>query len=110
MADLFARAMSKGDTYEEAAKACDWLKEGYPYLHDVLCGHKPSKDGVPRLPGSVRIFTNGGELKCEITGQEWLMRGYLVLPPGVLTIEAIEDQLKSGQIGWAVKTERKASY
>jgi len=115
MSDLFARAMTKGDPWEESRKAVGWMRETYPFLHDVLVGSPPSVTLAQRLPGSVRMFTNGGELKAEITGAEWVMRGYLVLPRGVLTIEAIEKELSEGKIGWSAKTEqtnslRKPSY
>lgn len=106
MSDLFSRAMSKGDPYEEASKAVSELKSAFPYLHDVLAGSKANGSGVDRLPGSLRLFTNGGELKAEITGQEWIMRGYLLIPKGLLTFEAIEAELAAGRIGWTVKTER----
>lgn len=106
MSDLFARAMSKGDPHEEAEKAIGWMKSTLPYLHDVLAGCRPTPTTPARLPGSVRLFSNGGELKAEVTGAEWVMRGYLLIPHGILTVEAIEGELAAGRIGWSAKTER----
>jgi hypothetical protein len=106
MSDLFRRAMERGDAYAEAGKAVSEIKSRFPYLHDLLAGCRKTGDGVDRLPGSLRIFCNGGEIKGEVTGPEWIMRGYLIVPQGVLSFEAIESELAAGRIGWSVKTER----
>lgn len=106
MSDLFGRAMVKGDPYAEAKKAVGHLKDRFPMIHDVLAGYSASNGVVNRMPGSIRIFTNGGFLKAEVTGQEWLMKGYLVLPHGLLSFEEIETELAAGNIGWSAKTER----
>lgn len=110
MSDLFARAMSKADAFAEAKAAIGWMRETYPFLHDILAGCRGSNGGVDRSPGSVRLFTNGGELKAEVTGMEWVMRGYLVIPKGDLTMALIEKELAEGRIGWSAKTERKPTY
>ena len=106
MPDMFSRAMSKDDPFDQARAAIEWMKLVYPCLHDVLAGYRSNGTGIDRLPGSLRLFTNGGELKAELTGPDWLMRGYLVVPKGLLTIEAIEEEIKAQRIGWSVKTER----
>lgn len=109
MSDLFSRAMEKEDSFEQAAMAVKGIKKQFPYLHDVLAGARANGSGVDRSPGSLRLFTNAGTLKAEISGREWIMRGYLVLPEGVLSIEAIEETLKSGKIGWSVASEPRDS-
>jgi hypothetical protein len=110
MSDLFARAMTKGDVFVEASNAVGWMKDVYPFLHQVLAGNHGSNGAVDRHPGSVRLFTNGGELKAEVTGMDWVMRGYLVIPKGFLTVELIEKELAEGRVGWSAKTERKPTY
>lgn len=109
MSDLFSRAMEKEDTFEQAELAVRTIKSQFPYLHDVLAGSRANGSGVARAPGSLRLFTNAGALKAEISGRDWIMRGYLVLPEGVLSIEAIEETLKSGKIGWSVASEPRDS-
>jgi len=109
MSDLFARAMMKGDPFAEAKKAVGHLKERFPMIHDVLAGYTASNGVVDRMPGSIRLFTNGGALKVEVTGQDWLMKGYLVIPQGLLTFEAIEAELAAGNIGWTAKHEQPNS-
>jgi len=110
MSDLFSRVMEKGDTIAEAQAACVKIKEKFPYLHDILAGFRGTNGKSDRNPGSVRIFTNGGEIKAEVTGREWVMRGYLILPEKNLSFEAIEAELAAGKIGWATNTERKLPY
>lgn len=109
MGDLFRRATEKGDIFEEAEMAVRTLKTEFPHLHDLLCGKKGNGTTADRLPGSLRLFTNGGELKAEITGPEWVMKGYLIVPKEDMSFRAIEEQLSSGKIGWSVKTDRKDS-
>lgn len=106
MSDLLSRAMSKGDPWDEASKAVGWLKENFPFLHQVLAGQREKEKVVAALPGSVRLFSNGGELKAEITGPEWVMKGYLVLPKEVTILENLEKELADGRIGWTVKTDK----
>jgi len=110
MSDLFSRAMEKSDGIAEAQKACSKIKEKFPYLHDILAGFRGTNGKSDRNPGSVRIFSNGGELKAEVTGKEWVMRGYLLLPEGNLSFENIEAELAAGKIGWSANTERKIPY
>lgn len=110
MGSLFDKAMGGGDLYEEAYKVCTKFREEFPQLADIIGGSKGKSGVVDRSPGSVRLFANGGELKAEITGTEWVMRGYLVIPQGVPCFISIEKELAAGRIGWGTKTERKNRY
>lgn len=106
MSDLLSRAMSSADPWDEAAKAISWLETPFPNLHSLLAGRREKDKVMAVLPGSVRLFSNGGELKAEFTGPEWIMKGYLVLPKEVTVLESIEIELAAGRIGWSVKGER----
>lgn len=106
MSDLLTRAMSSADPWDEAAKAISWLEKPFPNLHSLLAGRREKDKVMAVLPGSVRLFSNGGELKAEFTGPEWIMKGYLVLPKEVTILESIETELSEGRIGWSVKGER----
>lgn len=109
MSDLLNRAMSSADPWQEAAKAISWLEREFPNLHTLMSGRPEKEKQVAVLPGSVRLFTNGGELKAEFTGPEWIMKGYLVLPKEVTILENMEKELAAGRIGWSVKGERPNS-
>lgn len=109
MSDLLSRAMAKVDPWDEADKAISWLKSEFPHLHQLLAGRREKEKEVAVLPGSVRLFSNGGEFKAEFTGPEWIMKGYLVLPKDFNVIENMEKELAAGKIGWSVKGEKTDS-
>lgn len=102
MADFLSRATVKGDPWSEAEVAAKFLMGNYPCLYKVLVGDRPSGQDLGRLPGSVRLFTNGGEFKAVIQGKEWLFDGYLLVPKQDNIIAGIEEELKNGRIGWSV--------
>jgi len=110
MSSILDRVNMKDDPWEGAQRACAWMKDDYPETYAVLTGRPKSKDSEGVLPGSIRLFTNGGELKAVIGGKEWLMDGYIVLAHGVTILAAIEAELQQGRIGWKATTERKPSY
>lgn len=115
MSGFLERAMLKRDSFVEGRQACLWFRESHPALYEVLAGQDGKDGGTARMPGGVRLFSNNGELKAEITGQDWVMRGYLIVPKGLLTFEALEAELAAGRIGWSPKSEqtstsRKAPY
>lgn len=109
MADFLSRATVKGDPWTEAETAVKHLIGNYPCLYKVLVGDRPSAADLGRLPGSVRLFTNGGEFKAVIQGREWLFDGYLIIPKEDNIVQGIEEELKAGRIGWSVASEQKNS-
>ena len=110
MGSFLDRATQAGDQYGDALKACEPYLSKYPCLHAILAGEKPTPTNPGREPGSVRIFTNGGEMRASIGGKNWLYTGYLELPQRVMTLADIEDALKAEKIGWKLVDVRKPSF
>jgi len=110
MADFLSQATVKGDPWVEARQCCAGIKDLFPCLYDVLVGSPPNGAGISRFPGSVRLFTNAGELKACLSGKEWLYDGYVVIPQGDTVLEGLEKQLKAGKIGWSPAREQKDSW
>lgn len=115
MSDLFQRATKATNVWQDARAAAGHLVDHFPLVSEVLLG-SPAGDGSSgRLPGSIRVFTNGQELKACLSGREWLFDGYLVLPKEVDIITAMELELQAGRVGWSAasgqkNSSRQASY
>lgn len=109
MASIFDEAMADGDMFEEARASVEHLRENCPLLADLLGGTKGKAGVVDRSPGSVRLFSNGGVLKMEISGIEWTRVGYLVVPKEIKHFSHTEALLESAKISWSKKRERKDS-
>jgi hypothetical protein len=105
MADFLGRATGKSDPWVEAKIAAEFIQAEFPYLYQVFIGSPPNAAGISRHPGSVRIFTNGNEMKAMLSGKEWENDGYLVIPKQVNLLEGIETALEAGLIGWSKSRE-----
>jgi len=109
MSDLFKRATTKSDPWIEARVAAGWMEPHFPLVADCLLGTPPKKDDAGRMPGSIRVFTNGSDFKACPSGREWIFDGYVVLPKEVDILTALELKLQAGEIGWSVAREQKYS-
>jgi len=109
MSNLFDEAMSDADIYAEARASVEHLRELCPTLADLLGGTKGKSGVVDRSPGSVRLFSNGGRLKLEITGIDWVRKGYLLVPSEFKHFSHIESMLVNEKISWTKKAAQKVS-
>lgn len=109
MSDMFTRAMAETDPWKDAEKGAGFLVKQFPMIAQILLGDPPTKEKTGRLPGSVRLFTNAGEIKACIQGREWLFDGYVLLPKEPNLLEALELELDAGRIGWSKSSEQKNS-
>lgn len=110
MSGFLSQATVKGDPWLEAKAAAEPIRELFPCIYDTLIGSPPNGAGISRMPGSIRLFTNAGELKACLSGKDWLYDGYVVLPKDVAILQGLEEQLKAGKIGWSPAREQKDSY
>lgn len=106
MPSIFDEAMGESDLFEEARRSVDHLRPDCPLLADLLGGTKATSTSVERSPGSIRLFSNGGVLKMEISGIDWTRKGYLIVPTEITRFSLTEALLESGKISWSKKTER----
>lgn len=104
---ILNQATGKADVWEDAKAATAELLDRFPNLVELLRG-KPQKGDDPGVyPCSVRIFSNGKQLRAQISGKEWLWDFYVDIPSGVDVLEGLENQLKAGKFGKSASTEQK---
>lgn len=113
--DFLSRATGATDTFGDAREAAGYLQKPLPHIARILMGEPKVGADTARLPGSIRLFTNGTDLKACISGREWIFDGYVVLPKELDLLAALELELEAGRIGWSVvsvqkDTSRKAPY
>ena len=101
MSDFLSGAMGVDDIKADAITAIAPIANKFPLIAQLLMG-KWSDDGdVIRTPGSIRVFINGGRIKLQLTGQDWIKTGYVTMPEGVLDFEVIENMLADGKVDWS---------
>ena len=107
MSGFLQRVKEKSDVWAEAAKGVAHLKEGYPTVYSILAGQAPVGSEVGVVPGSIRLFSNGGVLKFVVSGREWLYDVYGVVGEGLEILESIEKVINSGEVSYKAVSERK---
>jgi len=110
MSKFLQNATSEGSCFDEARAAAEHLYKDFPAVYAILTGEPASTGFIGRLPGSIRLFTNGTELKAMLSGREWVKDGYIVVPKQVDIIGGIEEELQAGRIGWSAASGQKNSY
>jgi hypothetical protein len=107
MSGFLQRIKEKQDVWEEAAKGVQHLREDYPTVYSILAGQAPKPPETGVVPGSIRLFSNGGVLKFVVSGREWLYDTYGVCPEGFEVLQGIEREINAGNISMKAVSERK---
>jgi len=107
MSGFLQKIKEKADVWEEAAKGVAFLKESHPTLYGILAGQPPKPPETGVIPGSVRIFSNGGVLKFVVSGRAWLYDVYGVVGEGLTPFDSIERAINAGEVSYKSVTERK---
>jgi len=108
--DFLSQATGSGDARAEAMAGVAPIAEKFPCIAKVLMGQWNTDGSVFRTPGAVRIFTNGGRIKVQLSGQDWNYHGYVTLPEGELSLDVLEKLLLECKVDWSKsKTEKLAS-
>jgi len=110
MGNFLERATQEGNRYEEARRAAAHLQEELPCLYSVLTGIEPKGETVGLLPGSVRIYTWGGQLRAMLSGEKWENLAYLDCGPHLRTLAQIDEAIRDGNMVWKKASDRKNSY
>lgn len=107
MSGFLQKIKEKADVWEEAAKGVAHLKESHPTIYGILAGQAPKPPETGVVPGSIRLFSNGGVLKFVVSGREWLYDVYGVVGQGVNVLDEIEREINSGNVSYKAVSERK---
>jgi len=107
MSGFLQRIKEKSDVWEEAAKGVAHLKETHPTVYGILAGVAPKPPETGVIPGSIRLFSNGGVLKFVVSGREWLYDVYGVVGEGLSVLDAVEKAVNAGEISYKAVSERK---
>lgn len=104
---FFDKVTAGIDDRAERMKAIVPYTEKYPGICELFLGSVDAAGMVNRQPGAIRLFCNGGRIKCEINGQDWTRRGFFTFPEDEISIEFIEKNITLGMIEWVNQRPKK---